>query len=116
MTGVIFYHNPRCSKSRLALQLLRDRGIGPSVVEYLKRPFSEDQIKRLLDMLDMSPRELMRKKEEEYAALGLDNPELSPSLLIKALAEHPILMERPIAVAGERAVLGRPPERILDIL
>ena len=116
MTGITFYHNPRCSKSRQALQLLRDRGIEPVVVEYLKQPLSETQIKRLLKMLDMTPRELLRKKEEEYGALTLDNPELSTSFLIKAMADHPALMERPIAVAGEKAVLGRPPERVLDIL
>jgi len=116
MSTVTIYHNPRCSKSRQALQLLRERGIEPTVVEYLKHPPDERQLKRLLKLLGMTPRELMRNKEEEYRALGLDEPTLSPDALIKAMAEHPVLIERPIVVAGERAAVGRPPEKVLDVL
>ena len=116
MTDITIYHNPRCSKSRQALQLLRDRGIDPTIVEYLKQPLSPVQIKRILAMLRMSPRELMRKQEAEYAALNLANPKLSEGALIKAMAEHPQLMERPIVVVGTRAALGRPPESVLEIL
>ena len=116
MTDITIYHNPRCSKSRQTLQLLRDRGIDPTIVEYLKQPLSAAQIKRLLAMLKMTPRELLRNKEADYAALNLANPKLSDGALIKAMAEHPHLMERPIVVVGERAVLGRPPERVLEIL
>jgi arsenate reductase len=116
MTDITIYHNPRCSKSRQTLQLLRDRGIEPTIVEYLKQPLSPVQIKRILAMLRMSPRELMRKKEAEYAALNLANPKLSEGALIKAMAEHPQLVERPIVVAGTRAALGRPPESVLEIL
>ena len=115
MADVTIYHNPRCSKSRQALQLLRERGIEPTIVEYLKQPPDVPQIKRILKMLGMNPRELMRNKEAEYRALGLDNPDLSPAVLIKAMADHPVLLERPIVVAGGKAVLGRPPEKVLDI-
>lgn len=116
MATVTIYHNPRCSKSRQALQLLRDRGVEPTIVEYLKQPPSAAQIKRLLVMLKMSPRELMRNKEADYAALDLANLRLSEEALINAMAEHPQLLERPIVVNGEKAALGRPPERVLEIL
>ena len=115
MADVTIYHNPRCSKSRQALQLLRDQGIEPTIVEYLKQPPDAPHIERLLNMLGMNPRELMRKSEEEYRALGLDNPELSPAMLIKAMADYPVLLERPIVVAYGKAVVGRPPEKVLDI-
>ena len=116
MAEITIYHNPRCSKSRQALQLLHERGIQPEIVEYLKQPLSAAQIKRLLKMLHMTPRELLRIKEAEYSSLSLADPKLGPDVLIKAMAEHPVLMERPVVVVGERAVLGRPPERVLDIL
>ena len=116
MANIIIYHNPKCSKSRQTLKLLRDHGIEPTIVEYLKTPPSAAQIKRLLGLLKMSPRELLRKKEADYSALNLADPKLSKDSLIKAMAEHPRLMERPIVVAGQRAVLGRPPEKVLDIL
>ena len=116
MADITIYHNPRCSKSRQTLELLRERGVEPTVVEYLKHPPDEREIKRLLKLLGMTPRELMRNKEEEYRALGLDNPTLSPDVLIKAMAEHPVLIERPIVVTGERAAVGRPPEKVLDVL
>lgn len=116
MSEIVIYHNPRCSKSRQVLQLLREKGFEPLVVEYLKHPLNEHQIKCLLKMLGMTPREMIRNKEAEYCALGLDRPALIPADLIKAIADHPVLMERPIVVVGERAVVGRPPERVLDIL
>jgi arsenate reductase (glutaredoxin) len=116
MDKITIYHNPRCSKSRQALQLLRERGIDPIIVEYLKHPLDAAQIKRLLKMLQAAPRELMRKKESEYKDLNLADTKLSQDSLINALAEHPILMERPIVVIGSKAVLGRPPEKVLEIL
>jgi len=116
MSKITIYHNPRCSKSRQTLQLLRDQGVEPVVVEYLKEPPSEARIKTLLKMLELAPRDLMRKKEAEYRDLGLDNDKLSATALIKIMAEHPVLIERPIVVVGEKAVVGRPPEKVLDIL
>lgn len=114
--NVTIYHNPRCSKSRQALELLRKYGIEPTVVEYLKHPPGAEEIREILGRLGIEPRDLMRKKEETYRENRLDDPELSREQLIAALAEHPVLIERPIVVAGDRAVVGRPPEKILDIL
>nr|ART39185.1 H442 [uncultured bacterium] len=110
------FHNPRCSKSREALALLREHGVEPQVVEYLKQPPSAAQIDRLLTLLGMQPRQLMRRGEAVYKELGLDDPGLSRGALIEAMASQPILIERPIAMRGERAVLGRPPEKVLELL
>jgi arsenate reductase len=113
---VKIYHNPRCSKSRQTLQLLTDRDIEPQIVEYLKTPPSAAELDKLLKMLGLEPRELMRRKEKEYKELGLEDPDLSRDALIKAMVEHPKLIERPIVVSGKRAALGRPPEDVLEIL
>ena len=113
---VVIYHNPRCSKSRQALALLNERGIRPRVVRYLETPPDAQAIAGLLSKLGLEPRDLMRKREAPYAALGLAAQSLSRDELIQALADHPALIERPILVAGERAVIGRPPEKALEIL
>lgn len=113
---VTIYHNPRCSKSRQALELLRNYGIEPTVVEYLKQPPGKKELEELLARLGMEPRDLMRTQETHYREKRLDDPKLGRDQLIAALVEHPVLLERPIVVAGDRAVVGRPPEKILDIL
>ena len=114
---VTIYHNARCSKSRDTLALLQQQGITPSVVAYLETPPSPDDIRRLLSLLGMTDaRALMRKNEAEYKELGLDAPELSQEALIAAMAANPRLIERPIVVNGERAAIGRPPEKVLAIL
>lgn len=113
---VTIYHNPRCSKSRQALDLLQQRDIAPIVVEYLKNPPDKKELKELLARLGMEPRELMRTQEAAYLEQGLDDPTLSRDQLIAAMVEHPVLIERPIVIMGDRAVVGRPPEKILDIL
>jgi arsenate reductase len=113
---VTIYHNPKCSKSRQTLELLRARGIEPQVVEYLKTPPDEKTLDGLLKKLGMEPRALMRTKEDAYAEAGLGNPKLTREQLIAALATHPILIERPIVVNGARAAIGRPPEKVLEIL
>jgi arsenate reductase len=113
---VTIYHNPRCSKSRQALDLLHQRDVAPVIVEYLKNPPGKKELKELLARLGMEPRELMRTKEAAYLEHGLDDPALSRDQLIAAMVEHPVLIERPIVIVGDRAVLGRPPEKILDIL
>jgi len=113
---VRIYHNPRCSKSRQALQLLEQHGDSPEVVEYLKTPPDAKELGRLLDMLGLEPRELMRKGEKAYKESGADNPTLSRAQLIALMVEHPKLIERPIVVSNGKAALGRPPERVLDIL
>jgi len=114
--SVTLYHNPRCSKSRQALQLLREHGVEPEIVEYLKTPPDVAALTGILERLGMEPRELMRTKEAEYRELGLDDPALTREQLIQAMVTHPKLIERPIVVGGKRAALGRPPEQVLEIL
>lgn len=114
--SITIWHNPRCSKSRQTLQLLHDRGIEPEIVEYLKTPPDRQTLEQVLDMLNIGPRDLMRKKEQEDKAEGLDNPDLSRAQLIDAMLAHPKLIERPIVVKGQNARLGRPPEQVLEIL
>ncbi|MES9812818.1 MAG: arsenate reductase (glutaredoxin) [Candidatus Thiodiazotropha sp.] len=114
--SVEIYHNPRCSKSRQTLQLLQDQGIDPDVVEYLKTPPDKTTLERILDMLGLEPRELMRTKEKEYKALQLDDPSLSRDQLIDAMIANPKLIERPIVIQNGKAAIGRPPEKVLDIL
>lgn len=113
---VTFYHNPRCSKSRDALALLESRGIAPNVVRYLETPPDAPTLKHLLRLLGIGARELLRTGESEYVELGLDDPALDEDALVAAMVAHPRLIERPIAVEGRRAVIGRPPERVLELL
>lgn len=110
------YHNPRCSKSRAALELLRARGIEPRIVAYLDEPPTATELNGLVAMLGGSARALLRTGETEYAALALDQPERTEDELIAAMHMHPRLIERPIFVHGNRAVIGRPPERVLELL
>ncbi len=114
---VTIYHNPRCSKSRQTLQLLREHGLEPRIVEYLKTPPDRDTLRSLLHLLGLRPRELMRTRERLYTELALNDPGRSDDALIDAMVEHPILIERPIVLrGGDRAALGRPPEQVLEIL
>ena len=108
------YHNPRCSTSRKTLALLRDKGVEPEIVEYLNTPYTVAQLKTLLGQLKMPARALIRKKEAAEA--GIDPGKLSEEQLIAAMAKHPIIVERPIVVSGNKAALGRPPEKVLDVL
>ncbi|VVO17142.1 putative protein YfgD [Pseudomonas fluorescens] len=116
MTDLTLYHNPRCSKSRSALELLEARGLTPNVVRYLETPLDAAQIKALLGKLGISARQLLRTGEDEYKMLQLADDNLSEAQLISAIAEHPKLMERPILEVGNKAVIGRPPENILELL
>lgn len=113
--SVRIYHNNRCSKSRAACQLIADKGVDAEIVDYLKTPPSRDELRELLRKLGMKSAELVRRGEsvfkEQYAGRSLSDEEW-----LDALVAHPILIERPIAVRGDRAVLGRPPEKILDLL
>ncbi|MCH8499609.1 MAG: arsenate reductase (glutaredoxin) [Marinobacter sp.] len=110
------YHNPRCSKSRQALALLEEQGIRPEVVRYLDTPPTAPELAHLLTLLGLSARDLMRKKEAPYQALALDNPALSEAELIDAMVNNPVLIERPIVLHDGKAVVGRPPENVLNIL
>jgi arsenate reductase len=114
--SLTIYHNPRCSKSRQTLALLQGIGLEPEIILYLDTPPDVRQITQLLSQLQIDARALMRKNEDDYRSLGLDNPALSEKALIEALSSHPRLMERPIVVKDDRAVLGRPPENVLQIL
>ena len=114
--SVEIYHNPRCSKSRQTLQLLKENGFEPSITEYLKTPPDSAELEKILDMLGMEPRDLMRKKEAAYKEAGLDNPELTREQLIQGMVDNPKLIERPIVISNGRAALGRPPEQVLEIL
>lgn len=116
MIQVKIFHNPRCSKSRKTLQLLEERGIEPEVIEYLKTPPDAEQLNQLLDMLDLEPRQLMRTGEPVYKDNNLGDPSLSRDELISAMVDNPILIERPIVVAGDEARIGRPPEAVLELL
>jgi len=116
MNDVTLYHNPRCSKSRAALELLRSRGIEPTIVAYLDTPPDARALAELLRKLTLGPRQVLRTGEPEYAALGLADPALDDAALVQAIVTHPRLLERPIAVSGARAVIGRPPERVLELL
>lgn len=115
--AVKIYHNPRCSKSRDTLSLLKSNGVEPEVVLYLETPPDAPAIRQLLSMLGMSSaRELMRQKEDLYKSLNLDDQRLTEDQLILAMVENPKLIERPIVVANGQARIGRPPEQVLDIL
>ena len=113
---VTIYHNPRCSKSRATLELLKNKGIEPRIIEYLKTPPDVKTLKDILAKLGMQPRELMRKKEPAYRDAGLNDGKLSDDALIKAMIEHPVLIERPIVVANDKVAIGRPPESVLKII
>lgn len=116
MTELTLYHNPRCSKSRSALELLEERGLNPTVVRYMETPPSAAELKQIIARLGISARELLRSGEDEYRDLNLADPALTDAQIIDAMATHPRLIERPILVAGDVAVVGRPPEKVLEIL
>ena len=111
---VTIYHNPRCNTSRKTLALLRDGGVEPTVIEYLKTPYTEAQLKQLLGQLGLPAKAVVRKKEA--AAAGVDPAKLSEDQLIAAMAKNPIIVERPIVTSGGKAALGRPPENVLKVL
>lgn len=110
----VIYHNPRCSKSRQTLELLRENNVEPEIVEYLKTPPSSAELKEILGMLGMSAGEVLRKKETRDA--GIDPSSLSEDELIAAIVANPSVLERPIVVKDGKAAMGRPPENVLDIL
>jgi arsenate reductase (glutaredoxin) len=110
------YHNPRCAKSREALALLQTHGQQPNLVLYLENPPTAKALKKLLALLNINARQLLRKSEDAYKELKLADENLSEAALIKAMVSNPKLIERPIAINGAKAVIGRPPEHVLSIL
>jgi arsenate reductase len=113
---VTIYHNPRCSKSRQTLALLEKRGLKPTVIEYLDTPPDYTTLVALLARLRISARDLLRSNEADFRELGLDAQQLDDEALLKAMAQHPRLIQRPIVVVGDHARIGRPPEAVLEIL
>ncbi len=113
---VTIWHNPRCSKSRQTLELIRSKGIKPRIVEYLKTPPDRDELRRVLAALRIAPRDLLRRGEPAYKARGLSDPALTDDDIIAAMLTEPVLIERPVVISGKRAAIGRPPEAVLDIL
>ncbi len=111
----LFLHNPRCSKSRAALELVRDAGVELPVREYLRDPLSVAELRRIVKLLGVRPIDIVRRGEPQYKALGLGDTTPDEEVL-RAMAGNPILIERPIVVRGERAVVGRPPETVKEIL
>lgn len=116
LMSIRIYHNPRCSKSRQTLKLIEEAGVEPEIVLYLDSPPSTRELSGLLKKLGMEPKELMRRGEAVYKELGLAKKELTKKEAIQLLHDHPKLIERPIVVKGEQAVLGRPPENVLKLL
>ena len=114
--SITIYHNPRCSKSRQTLELLRANNIEPDIIEYLETPPDQQTLISLLDKLGLNARQLMRNKEQAYKDADLDNPNLTELELIDAMVAEPKLIERPIIVNGDRATIGRPPENVLKII
>ncbi len=113
---LVIYHNPRCSKSRETLQILENNNFTPMVIEYLDEPPTRQELKVIVEMLGISARDLLRTGEQIYQDAKLDNDALSEDEIIAAICAHPILLQRPIVVSGERAVIGRPPAKVLEII
>ncbi len=116
MSGITIYHNPNCSKSRATLELLKQQNIEPVVIEYLVNPPTPDILKQLLKKLGLTAREIMRQKEQPYTDYNLSDPDIREEDLLEIMSLNPILIERPIVVRGPLAVIGRPPENIMELL
>lgn len=114
--SVIIYHNPMCSKSRATLDILQTKNIDVKIVKYLETPPTEQELKDILDMLHLAPQDLMRKNEAEYKQAGLDRNDLSVEEQIKRMIQYPKVIERPIVVNNGKAIIGRPPEGVENIL
>ncbi|SRR5581483_4806482 len=115
MSSFTIYHNPKCTKSRATLALLQEHGIEPKVIEYLKTPPTATELKAIVGKLGIAPEQLIRKGEDTYKE-NYAGKKLTDAQWLEAMAKHPILIERPIVVSGNRAVLGRPPENVEQLL
>ncbi|MCG6857529.1 MAG: arsenate reductase (glutaredoxin) [Salaquimonas sp.] len=112
---ITIWHNPRCSKSRQTLELLRNRGVEPRVIEYLKNPPSRAEIKRVLGLLGITAHDLLRRGEAAYKERGLSK-KTDEADIIEAMIHDPVLIERPVVITEDRAIIGRPPEAVLEIV
>ena len=113
---LVMYHNPSCSKSRETLQILADNDVTPEIIEYLEEPPNAQELAAIIAKLGISARELLRTTEAVYKDAELDDDSLTEDEIIEAICEYPALLQRPIVVAGDRAVIGRPPVRVLDLI
>ena len=113
---LVIYHNPSCSKSRETLQILEDRNCTPEIIEYLENPPSEQELRNIIALLGVSARDLLRTTEPVYRDAELDDDSLGEDEIIEAICEYPALLQRPIVIMGDKAVIGRPPVKVLDIL
>ena len=116
MSDFIIYHNPRCSKSRQTLEILDQHDLETEIVLYLDNPPSAEEIASILNKLELSPRDILRKGEDVYKELNLKNDKLTNKDLINIMIENPKLIERPIVIRGDKAVIGRPPENVLSLV
>ncbi|MCI5108154.1 MAG: arsenate reductase (glutaredoxin) [Pseudomonadales bacterium] len=116
MTAITLYHNPRCSKSRATLALLEENEINPEIIYYLETPPSSDELKALLEKLDMNLEQIIRRGEPEFEELGLGDETLNEAIKLDLVCKHPRLIQRPIVVKGDKAIIGRPPEKVLELI
>ena len=116
MKDVIIYHNPRCSKSRQTLQIIKDHGIKPTIVEYLKTPLDKFDLENISSLLNKRPKDFVRKNEADFKENNIKNIIENDTKLITEMAKYPKIIERPIVLFGDKAVLGRPPENVLELL
>ena len=116
MNNFTIYHNPRCSKSRQTLELIKANGIEPEIILYLENPPSKSRLYELVDLMQIKPRDLLRKGEDEYKTYNLQDMSLDDSEIIKVMSENPKLIERPIVVSNNQAIIGRPPENVLKLI
>ena len=116
MNNFIIYHNPRCSKSRQTLELIKEKGIEPEIILYLEHPPTVSVLSKILDYLQIKPRDLLRKGEDEYKSFNLKDTGLDDSVILEIMSENPKLIERPIVLSGDKAIIGRPPENVLELI
>ena len=116
MSDFIIYHNPRCSKSRQTLEILNKQNVNTEIVLYLETPPSAEEVTSILQKLGLSSRDIIRKGEEEYKLLNIKDQSLTENELISFMSENPKLIERPIVVKDDKAIIGRPPENVLSLL
>ena len=116
MNDVTIYHNPRCSKSRQTLQIIKDRGLEPAVVEYLKTPLKKSELENISRLLNKRPKDFVRKNETDFKENNIKNIIENDAGLINEMVKFPKIIERPIVLYGDRAVIGRPPENVHELL
>ncbi|MFT4815386.1 MAG: arsenate reductase [Pseudohongiellaceae bacterium] len=116
MTNISIYHNPECSKSRAALALLEENDVSPEIIYYLETPPSIEDLKSLLGKLGLQLQDIIRSSEDDYDELGLDDETLSEEIVLDLLQKHPHLLQRPIVIKGDKAIIARPPEAVLGMI